>query len=223
VTLGRLAPLGRISRIAALAAAAALATAPASAGADGEAGAPADAKAPPADGNAPAARPKKDRERAGKAPRKRAPPRPGTRAGKLVNLYNSWTHEWLAITPGEPLPRAALDRFLRDHYTNQPAPMEPRLLDLVLDAAKHFRSDTAIVVSAFRHPKYNLLLRKKGHQVARDSNHTKGNAVDFYIPKIGTRQLHAWAKDQKIGGVGLYLTSGFVHMDTGPIRFWSGE
>jgi hypothetical protein len=35
--------------------------------------------------------------------------------------------------------------------------------------------------------------------------------------------LHAWAKDQKLGGVGLYPSSGFIHMDTGPIRFWSGE
>jgi uncharacterized protein YcbK (DUF882 family) len=78
-------------------------------------------------------------------------------------------------------------------------------------------------VSAFRHPKYNLILRKKGHQVARDSNHTKGNAVDFYLPKIATARLHAWAKDQKLGGVGLYPSSGFIHMDTGPIRFWSGE
>jgi uncharacterized protein YcbK (DUF882 family) len=203
-------------------AALALGAAPEAARADG-ASDPAPSPAPepgPADA---AARPKKDRERAGKGPCKQAAPRPGTRPARLVNLYNSWTHEWLAVVPGEPMPRATLDRFLRDHYTNQPAAMEPKLLDVLLGAARHFHSDTAIVVSAFRHPKYNLLLRKKGHQVARDSNHTKGIAVDFYIPKIDTRQLHAWAKDQKIGGVGLYLASQFVHMDTGPIRFWSGE
>ncbi len=170
-----------------------------------------------------AARPKKDRERAGKGPRTLAPPRPGTRPVKLVNLYNAWTHEWLAVAPGEQVRRATLDRFLRDHFTNQPTQMEPKLLDVVLGAARHFRSDTAIVVSAFRHPKYNLMLRKKGRQVARDSNHTRGNAVDFYVPKIDTMRLHAWAKSQKLGGVGLYLTSGFIHMDTGPIRFWSGE
>ena len=38
-----------------------------------------------------------------------------------------------------------------------------------------------------------------------------------------TQALHAWAKDQKIGGVGIYLKSGFVHMDTGPVRYWEGE
>jgi uncharacterized protein YcbK (DUF882 family) len=210
-----------VRRAAALAALAALAVlaAPAVARADA-APSPADAAPGPADADA---RPKKDRERAGKGPCKQAAPRPGTRPARLVNLYNSWTHEWLAVVPGEPVPRATLDRFLRDHYTNQPAAMEPKLLGVLLGAAQHFHSDSAIVVSAFRHPKYNLLLRKKGHQVARDSNHTKGIAVDFYIPKIYTRQLHAWAKDQKIGGVGLYLASQFVHMDTGPIRFWSGE
>ena len=171
----------------------------------------------------PAAPSKKDRERAAKAPHTLALPRPGARPAKLVNLFNAWTHEWLAVLPGERPPHATLDRFLRDHYTNQPTAMEPKLLDILLAAADNFRSDTVMVVSAFRHPKYNLLLRKKGHQVARDSNHTKGNAVDFYIPKIDTLRLHAWAKARKLGGVGLYLASGFVHMDTGPIRFWSGE
>jgi uncharacterized protein YcbK (DUF882 family) len=79
------------------------------------------------------------------------------------------------------------------------------------------------VVSGFRHPKYNLMLRKKGHQFARDRQHTHGNAVDFQIAKVPVQKLHEWAKAQKLGGVGIYLSSGFVHMDTGPIRFWSGE
>jgi hypothetical protein len=202
----------RAAPIAALVAAAALAPGP---------GAPREARAESRE--AEAARPKKDRERAGKGPRKLAPPRAGARPPRLVNLYNQWTREWLAVVPGEPVPDATIDRFLRDHYTNRPARMESRLIQVVVEAAQHFRSDTAIVVSAFRHPKYNLILRKKGHQVARDSNHTRGNAVDFYIPKIETLRLHAWAKARKLGGVGLYLSSQFIHMDTGRIRFWSGE
>jgi uncharacterized protein YcbK (DUF882 family) len=101
--------------------------------------------------------------------------------------------------------------------------MEPKLVEILMSAAATFQSDQVMVVSAFRHPKYNLILRKKGHQVARDSQHTHGNAVDFYLPKVTTQQLHAWAKDQALGGVGLYLGSGFVHMDTGKIRYWSGE
>lgn len=166
---------------------------------------------------------KKDRDRAAKSTKHGPPPAPGTRPAKLVNLYNSWTHEWLAVEPDRPPTGAAANRFLRDHFTNKSTDMEPRLIPMVIGAAKKFRSDTVIVVSGFRHPKYNLILRKKGHQVARDSQHTHGDAIDFYLPNIPTMMLHAWAKEQRIGGVGLYLESGFVHMDTGKVRYWSGE
>lgn len=166
---------------------------------------------------------KKDQQRAGKTANTAPLPTVGAKAGKLVNLRNQWTDEWLALAPGEHVPQAMLDRFLRDHYTSQHTIMEPKLLQFVLGAAAHFRSDTAYIVSAFRHPKYNLILRKKGHQVARDSQHTHGKAVDFFIPRIPTKALHAWATAQHAGGVGLYLDSGFVHMDTGPVRYWNGE
>ncbi len=166
---------------------------------------------------------KKDRERATKSTKHGPSPVSGATPPKLLNLYNQWTHEWLAVEPGRLPAQATIDRFLRDHFTNKPSTMEPRLITIVATAAQNFRSDTAIVVSAFRHPKYNLILRKKGHQVARDSQHTHGDAIDFYLPNTPTPTLHAWAKGQNIGGVGLYLESGFVHMDTGRVRYWSGE
>ena len=147
----------------------------------------------------------------------------GARPAPVVNLYNQWTREWLAVDPKAPPDRATVDRFLRDHFTNKPAQMDPHLVEIVVAAAQHFHSDVVDVVSGFRHPKYNLILRKKGHQVARDSQHTHGNAIDFFVPHVTTAALHAWAKDQKRGGVGLYLESGFVHMDTGAVRYWSGE
>jgi len=172
---------------------------------------------------APPALAKKDAARAGKSPRHGAPPAPGTRPPKLVNLYNFWTKEWLAIDAAAPPSQPTIDRFLRDRFTNKPRAMEPRLIGMLVAAATSFRSDVVDVVSGFRHPKYNLVLRKKGHQVARDSQHSHGNAIDFYVPSVTTEALHAWAKAQKIGGVGLYRESGFVHMDTGPIRYWAGE
>ena len=166
---------------------------------------------------------KKDRLALAKSTQHGPPPAPGQRPAKLVNLYNFWTKEWLAIAPSSPPPRATIDRFLRDHFTNKPTAMEPKLVDIVVAAAANFHSEVVDVVSGFRHPKYNLILRKKGHQVARDSQHTHGNAIDFFVPNVATAALHVWAKAQKLGGVGLYAESGFVHMDTGPIRFWSGE
>ena len=147
----------------------------------------------------------------------------GQKPAKLVNLYNQWTHEWLAVDPASPPAQATVDHFLRDHYTNKSMKMDPKLLGFLLGAAASFHADIVYVVSGFRHPKYNLMLRKKGHQVARDSQHTHGNAIDFYLPNVTTQQLHAWAKAQHAGGVGLYLDSKFVHMDTGAIRYWSGD
>jgi uncharacterized protein YcbK (DUF882 family) len=166
---------------------------------------------------------KKDRAAQAKSTRHGAPPLPGTRPAKLVNLHNFWTKEWLAIEEGSRPPRRTVDRFLRDHFTNKPSAMEPRLIDMVVAAAASFHSDVVEVVSGFRHPKYNLILRKKGHQVARDSQHTHGNAIDFTIPHVTVQALEAWARAQKLGGVGLYPESGFVHMDTGRRRTWSGE
>lgn len=168
--------------------------------------------------------PKKDRERAQKSPHHGAvtvaigaPPAP------LLNLYNEHTHEWLAFAPASPPADVTVDNFLRDHFTNRHTAMDPKLIHILIAAAAAFHADTVDIVSGFRHPKYNLMLRKKGHQVARDSQHTHGNAIDFYLPHVATLDLHAWAKRQKLGGVGLYLDSGFVHMDTGPIRYWSGD
>jgi uncharacterized protein YcbK (DUF882 family) len=151
------------------------------------------------------------------------PPAPGKKPARLVNLHNTWTKEWLAVDIASPPPRDTIDRFLRDHFTNQPAAMEPKLVAIVLAAAAKFKSDVVTVVSGFRHPKYNLILRKKGHQVARESQHSHGKAIDFFLPRIATPRLHTWARAQRHGGVGFYARSGFVHVDTGPIRYWSGE
>jgi uncharacterized protein YcbK (DUF882 family) len=173
--------------------------------------------------DAPAYVAKKDRERAAKSHEHGMSAAVGQKPAALVNLYNEHTHEWLAVDPAAPPDAATQDDFLRDHFTNKSMHMDRRLVGFVVASAQRFHVDLATIVSAFRHPKYNLMLRKKGHQVARDSQHTHGNAIDFSLPNIPTAQLHAWAKGQHAGGVGLYLASGFVHMDTGAIRFWSGD
>jgi uncharacterized protein YcbK (DUF882 family) len=166
---------------------------------------------------------KKDRERATKGKKHGPPPAPGTKPGKLVHLYNQWTNDWLAVDPLSPPTLGEINTFLRDHFTNEMTKMEPKLISACVSAAQQFKSDVVNIVSGFRHPKYNLMLRKKGRQVARDSQHTHGNALDFNIPGVTVQKLHAWAIAQKLGGVGIYLSSKFVHMDTGPIRTWEGD
>jgi uncharacterized protein YcbK (DUF882 family) len=160
-----------------------------------------------------------------RAAAKVSPHRPGKPPPTVISVYNTWTHEWLAIDadPRAPLPAAeTVDAFLRCHFTNQPADMDRRLAKTLRAAALHFGSQRIEIVSGFRAPKYNLMLRKKGREVARDSQHTHGNAVDFRIPGVDVRELEAWARRLHMGGVGLYLNSGFIHIDTGRVRYWKG-
>jgi len=150
-------------------------------------------------------------------------------AGQLImpvtTLYNIWTHEALPILPGQTQLSLAerFHPFLRDHYTNQATHMDTRLIDVLMRVAGRFAAKRIEVVSGYRSPKYNLMLRKKGHQVARHSQHMEGNAVDFRIRGVATRDVLHYVKSMHLGGVGFYPHSQFVHTDTGPVRYWTGS
>ena len=79
------------------------------------------------------------------------------------------------------------------------------------------------MVSGYRSPKFNLMLRKKGHQVARESQHTLGTAVDFRVRGASTEALNQFVRSLHIGGVGYYPRNKFIHADTGRVRYWSGS
>jgi uncharacterized protein YcbK (DUF882 family) len=162
---------------------------------------------------------------AGVGKRKALAARPGKPPPVVVSIYNTWTHEWLVIDRDRRAalpPAEQVDRFLRCHFTNQTTDMRPELIKTLREAAEHFSARRIDIVSGYRSPKYNLMLRKKGHEVARDSQHTQGHAVDFRIPGVDVRALEAWALARRAGGVGLYLESKFIHVDTGPVRRWDG-
>ena len=150
---------------------------------------------------------------------------PGARFEPVTTLYNVWTHEALPILPGQTrtLEGGPFQQFLRDHYTNQATRMDTRLLDVLERVAGKFSARRIEVVSGYRSPKYNLMLRKKGHQVARHSQHMEGHAVDFRIRGVETRQVLHYVRSQRLGGVGFYPHSQFVHCDTGPVRYWTGS
>jgi uncharacterized protein YcbK (DUF882 family) len=147
----------------------------------------------------------------------------GKPAPRVVNIFNTWTHEFLPVEQAEEVTDERRNRFFRCHFTNQPTSIDARLFRTLLAAARHFGSERIDVVSGYRAPKYNLMLRKKGREVARNSQHTLGSAIDFRLPGVPVRRLHAWARGQGLGGVGLYPASGFIHMDTGPVRYWNGR
>lgn len=147
---------------------------------------------------------------------------PGVRVEPITTLFNVWTHEALPVLPGDPL-ELRIHSFLRDHYTNQATQMDTRLIDVLTRAARKFSAARIEVVSGYRSPKYNLMLRKKGHQVARSSQHIEGHAVDFRIRGVPTRSLLQFVRSLRLGGVGFYPHSQFVHSDTGKIRYWTGS
>lgn len=144
-------------------------------------------------------------------------------ARRLITLRNVWTDEVLPIDPARPPAAAAIDGFLRDHFTNQATAMDPRLASLLLRTANRFKARLVEVVSGYRAPKYQLMLRKKGREVARDSQHPLGHAVDFRLPGQSTRALYKYVRSLRAGGVGLYPDSAFVHADVGRVRFWRGH
>jgi hypothetical protein len=147
---------------------------------------------------------------------------PGVRVEPLTTLFNVWTHEAFPILPGDPM-ETQVHTFLRDHYTNQATQMDTRLVDVLARAAKKFSARRIEIVSGYRSPKYNLMLRKKGHQVARQSQHVEGHAVDFRIRGVPTRSLLTFVRSLRLGGVGFYPHSQFVHSDTGKVRYWTGS
>jgi hypothetical protein len=161
-------------------------------------------------------------DKAQAAPARRVPP-PARLPIIPLSLYNLWTHEILPVPPDQPPASDEVNRFLRCHFTNQSTTIDPRLVPTVQRAARRFRALRVEIVSAFRAAKYNLMLRKKGHEVARESEHPRGQAIDFRIPQVPTRSLLRFVRSLKLGGVGYYPESQFVHADTGRIRFWRGH
>ena len=89
--------------------------------------------------------------------------------------------------------------------------------------ADRFGSERIEVVSGYRSPKLNESLRKKGHQVASESQHTHGAALDFRVVGVPAEALAQAAGELHVGGIGTYRESDFVHLDTGRPRRWSGR
>lgn len=118
-----------------------------------------------------------------------------------------------------------LNYFLRDWRRNEPTKMDPRLFDLIWQVYRNSGSrDYIHVVSAYRSPATNNMLRSRSASsgVAKNSQHTLGRAMDFYLPDVSLAKLRQIGLKQQVGGVGYYPTSGspFVHMDIGSVRHW---
>jgi uncharacterized protein YcbK (DUF882 family) len=76
------------------------------------------------------------------------------------------------------------------------------------------------VISAYRSPKTNEMLRRTTSGVAQKSQHLLGKAIDVRLTGVPTHRLRDTAIALQRGGVGYYEASDFVHIDTGRVRRW---
>lgn len=114
----------------------------------------------------------------------------------------------------------ALDYLLRDHRQNRWVEMDRRIYDMLYAFQRLAgRGARVEIVSGYRTPETNRLLRRNSEGVALRSFHMEGRAVDFVVRGMSTKVAAQLAWTLGFGGVGLYGDS-FTHCDTGPPRRW---
>jgi uncharacterized protein YcbK (DUF882 family) len=141
-------------------------------------------------------------------------------------MYNAHTGESLHTvywTNGRYLPSSLRETnyLLRDHHSDEVTDIDPELLDLLYHISTILETNEPIhVISAYRSPSTNTMLRLLHRGVAEHSWHIHGKAVDIRVPGTNARVVRQVAIALGSGGVGYYPWSNFVHVDTGPVRYW---
>jgi uncharacterized protein YcbK (DUF882 family) len=114
-----------------------------------------------------------------------------------------------------------IDHVLRDFRTGDVARIDPRLLDLLHLLRSRLESTEPFhVISGYRSPKTNGTLAQQSSGVAKKSLHMKGMAADVRLPGRVLSDLKGVAVSLKLGGVGYYPKSDFIHVDVGRVRYW---
>lgn len=143
----------------------------------------------------------------------------------LYNLHTTETYDRAFWVGGEYDADALkeVNHFLRDHRTNQIKAIDPRLLSILYLVSHKVGSPSQpfSVISGYRSAETNRKLALNNSGVAKNSFHIKGRAIDIRLPGTETSQLKKAALSLRVGGVGYYAKSDFMHLDTGPFRAWS--
>jgi uncharacterized protein YcbK (DUF882 family) len=140
----------------------------------------------------------------------------------LATLVNIHTGEVVVLDEQEPS-IARWSALLHDRVTGATTPMAPEPLGMVRQVARRHAGARVELVSGFRSPKLNEVLRKKGHRVASHSQHSLGHAVDFRVVGMSPAEMRAEVRGLGWkGGVGQYdkPTDRFIHIDIGRDRSW---
>lgn len=120
-----------------------------------------------------------------------------------------------------PQELSKLNDFFRDFRRDDVIRIDPKLFDYLYDLTKLLEiSKPVTLLSGYRSPATNNMLRTRMRTVAKKSYHTRGQAMDLRIPGVELKYLYRAAMSMKAGGVGYYPKSNFLHIDTGPFRNW---
>ncbi|HEY8125352.1 MAG TPA: DUF882 domain-containing protein [Methylocystis sp.] len=148
---------------------------------------------------------------------------------RTIHLYHAHTHESISATylvngQYDAQVLQQLNWFLRDWRRDESTNMDPRLFDVVWEAYRHAGAGDQVVhvVSAYRSPETNAMLRARSRAVAKFSQHMLGKAMDTTMPGMPMSQIREIGMRMQRGGVGYYPTAGtpFVHLDVGNVRAW---
>ena len=144
---------------------------------------------------------------------------------RVLNLFNSNTREHISTAywkngQYDSKSLSHFDYLMRDHRAGESRPIATKIFDLLYAIQKKFGDRELHIVSGYRTEETNNMLRRRSRGVAKQSYHIRGMAVDMRIPGIPTKKIRHFAQSQRVGGVGWYPRSGFVHLDTGPVRYW---
>lgn len=148
---------------------------------------------------------------------------------KILHLYNTHTGESVkacvfAEGRWQRSELKVVQRLCRDHRTNQEHPIDIRLIELMNRLVKLLSYQKPLqIVSAYRSPRTNAMLRRAGRQVGKHSYHLSGKAVDIAFSGLTLQRAYKAACYMGAGGVGYYPSSRFVHMDVrGSKITWQG-
>jgi uncharacterized protein YcbK (DUF882 family) len=147
------------------------------------------------------------------------------RRAVLDNLHTGERFDAVYYANGSYLPDALAEatRVMRDWRTGDERFIDPGLFDALhairsrVETARPFQ-----IISGYRSPRTNALLRGRSSGVAEHSQHTLGKAIDVRLEGVDLARLRDAAVSVSAGGVGYYPVSNFVHVDTGRVRQWSG-
>jgi uncharacterized protein YcbK (DUF882 family) len=145
---------------------------------------------------------------------------------RQLSFYHTHTAEKISVSyfangQYDASALAELNHFLRDFRTGDETTMDPGVFDILFEIQQQSGSTGVFhVISAYRSPETNEMLRDRSGGVAKNSQHLLGRAIDVRLSDLDTAELRDVARSLELGGVGYYNDSDFVHVDTGRVRQW---